>query len=47
LTAEGRFALAVAALAAARKTSKEEERKRLCEKVMMYLRPLAAAEVAG
>jgi hypothetical protein len=41
MTVEGRLALAADSLAAAQKTRKEEERKRLFEKVMMYLRPLA------
>jgi len=41
MTVEGRLARAVELLAAAQKTGKEKERKRLCEKVMMYLRPLA------
>jgi len=41
MTVEGRLARALELLAAAQITRKEEERKRLCDKVMMYLRPLA------
>jgi hypothetical protein len=41
MTVGGRLARAVELLAAAQKTLKEVERKRLCEKVMLYLRPLA------
>jgi len=40
LTAEGRLALAIDALAAARKCPTEARRKRLLERAIIYLRPV-------